>query len=231
MRLLSVTGRCAEEHAGHVHRRRAAVRAHRIPARRRAGLARRRGDRRRRGRRLRAAAGLQAPAGANLRRRRLADGQVLRRCRPLQARPDRGQRRSQGRQCQGRARGSRHPGRRGHDRATARPQRCRRDRRGRACDVRPRQGRRAAARDHRAQGEERRPRRCGDAGAHGALGADQALLRGDALAGAALADRAAALVARRRQHEPSRSPAVGPRSISNGSRRRSRASRRTRTSR
>ena len=35
---------CAEEHARHVHRRRAAVRAHRLPARRRAELARRRGE-------------------------------------------------------------------------------------------------------------------------------------------------------------------------------------------
>ena len=60
---------------------------------------------------------------------------------------------------------------------------------------------RASARDHRAQGEERRSRRRRDAGAHRALGADQALLRRDALAGAALADRAAALVALRRQHD------------------------------
>ena len=231
VRLLSVTRSCAEEHAGHVHRRRAAVRAHRLPARDRAGLARRRGNRCRRGRRLRAAAGLQAPAGAVLRRRRLAAGQVLRRCSPLQARPDRGSGRSQGRRRQGRARGARHPGRRGHDRPPARPQRGRGDRRRRALDVRPRQGRRAAARDHRAQGEERRSRRRRDAGAHRALGADQALLRGDALAGAALADRAAALVALRRQHRPSRSPAAVPRSTSNGSRPRSPASRRTRTSR
>ena len=65
VRLLSAQGRCAEEHAGHVHRRRPPVRSDCIPARGRTGLARRGRDRRRLRQRLRAAAGLPAPAGAN----------------------------------------------------------------------------------------------------------------------------------------------------------------------
>ena len=219
MRLLSSARGGAEEHAGHVHRRRAAVRAHRLPARDRAGLARRRGDRRRRGRRLRAAAGLQAPAGADLRR-----STSRRRSSPTTLPSATSSPRSRvavdrkGVNAKVVREGLNIRVVEGMTGPAARPQRGRSDRRRRALDVRPRQGRRAAARDHRAQGEERRSRRRRDAGAHRALGADQALLRGDALAGAALADRAAALVARRRQHRPSRSPAAGPRSTSSGSR-------------
>ena len=94
----------------------AAVRAHRLPARHRAGLARRRGSAAPRAAasgRCEASSACGRGSSASTSRR----GEVVRRCSPLQARPDREARRSQGRQRQGRAQGAQHPGRRGHDRA------------------------------------------------------------------------------------------------------------------
>ena len=74
-----------------------------------------------------------------------------------------------------RARGARHPGRRGHDRAgSSTAMRPPRPSSRRSATFDRGSAGRAAARDDRAEGEERRPRRCGDAGAHRALGADPA---------------------------------------------------------
>ena len=188
--------------------------------------------RRRPGRRLRADPRLQAPARAVFGIDVAPPIECLRRGRPLQARPDRRCGRPQGRRREARAQGARHPGRRGHVGPAARPNRCRRDRRLGAL-ARFDRGAPVALPVATAEPKvnARRPRGRRDAGAHRALRAAAAVLRRDALARAALADRPAAVAARRRQHDRLDLGRGRRDSTSSGSRRRSRASRRTRTSR
>ena len=161
--------------AGHLHRRRSAVRADRLAARGRGRLAQAPSAAARRGRRLRAAARLQAPAGAALRRRRLAAGRVLRRGRRLQARPDRRRRRSAAASTRGScARGSRCASSRAGPAgsSTAPPPRPPSSQALAASSA----ARRSRSRSRRPSPsvERRRPRGGGDAGAHGSLGAARA---------------------------------------------------------